>query len=147
VNQSPRFNLVDIVAHDFDASVAFYRHLGADIDEGLPGDIRHAEFEYDGVQIHIDNEHLAGLYNASWRSGEQPRVVLGFQVPTREAVDATYDGIISAGYRAVQCPYDAFWGARYAIVADPDSQHVGIMSPIDETMKHWPPRPSPEPAD
>jgi uncharacterized glyoxalase superfamily protein PhnB len=30
-----------------------------------------------------------------------------------------------------QPPYDAFWGARYAVVSDPDGNAVGIMSPID----------------
>ena len=30
-----------------------------------------------------------------------------------------------------QEPYDAFWGARYAIVEDPDGNAVGLMSPID----------------
>jgi hypothetical protein len=34
----------------------------------------------------------------------------------------------SAGYDTGQCPYDTFWGARYAIVGDQYGQHVGIMS-------------------
>ena len=36
-----------------------------------------------------------------------------------------------AGYISEQQPYDAFWGARYAVVQDPDGNPVGIMSPID----------------
>ena len=34
-------------------------------------------------------------------------------------------------------------GARYAIVVDPDGNDVGIMSPSDDTMRSWPPTPSP----
>jgi uncharacterized glyoxalase superfamily protein PhnB len=143
VTERPRFNLVDIVARDYDATLDFYRKLGADVDDGAPGEIRHTHIHYDGVDVHIDNEHLAGLYNSSWRAGEQTRVVLGWLVPTREDVDATYSDMMSAGHPAVQRPYDTFWGARYAIVADPDGQHVGIMSPSDESRKHWPPVPAP----
>ena len=143
MSDQPRFNLVDIVAHDFEATVAFYRRLGAGVEDGPPGDIRHAHIHFDGVEIHIDNEHLAGLYNSSWRSGEQTRVVLGWQVATREEVDTTYDDMTAAGHAGVQPPYDTFWGARYAIVADPDGHHVGIMSPPDDTRKYWPPTPAP----
>lgn len=147
VTERPRFHLVDIVAHDYDATLAFYRRLGAEVEDGLPGEIRHAHIHYDGVDVHIDNEHLAGIYNSSWRAGEQTRVVLGWLVSTRDDVDATYADMKGAGYDTVQCPYDTFWGARYAIVADPDGQHVGIMSPSDEARKYWPPTPAPTTAD
>jgi uncharacterized glyoxalase superfamily protein PhnB len=139
----PNFDLVDIVARDFDASIDFYRRLGLDIDAGQPGDVRHAEFTFDGVEFHIDNEHLAGLYNSSWRAGEQVRVVLGFKLGSRDEVDQRYADLTAAGHAAVQPPFDAFWGARYAIVADPDGNHVGLMSPSDESQKHWPPVPAP----
>ena len=147
VTERPRFNLVDIVAHDYDATLTFYRRLGAEVEDGPRGEIRHAHIHYDGVEVHIDNEHLAGLYNSAWRAGEQTRVVLGWQVPTRDDVDATYADMKGAGYDTVQCPYDTFWGARYAIVADPDVLPVGIMSPSDEEQKYWPPTPAPRSAD
>ena len=35
-------------------------------------------------------------------------------------------------------PIDAFWGARYAVVNDPDGNHVGIMSPSDEEHRSVP---------
>ena len=145
MTDTPRFDLVDVVARDYDASVAFYRALGLPIDDGGDGEIRHAELDFGDVHLHIDNEHLASLYNASWRTGEQVRVVLGFKVASREAVDERYAALTSAGYRAVQPPFDAFWGARYAIVADPDGNHVGLMSPNDDADRHWPPVPSPSP--
>ena len=45
---------------------------------------------------------------------------------------------IAAGHKA---PEDAFWGARDAIVEDPDGSSVGIMSPIDDAMRREPPLP------
>jgi hypothetical protein len=44
----------------------------------------------------------------------------------------------------VQVPYDAFWGARYAIVADPDGNEVGLMSPRDDDRRSFPPADSPD---
>jgi hypothetical protein len=59
-------------------------------------------------------------------------VALGFSLPTREAVDRLSAELTGSGYRGKQPPYDAFWGARYAVVADPDGIDVGLMSPIDQ---------------
>ena len=70
-------------------------------------------------------------------------VVIGFALPTREAVDERYAELTSAGYAGRQPPFDAFWGARYAIVADPDGHDVGLMSPMDSSRRTWPPEESP----
>jgi len=69
--------------------------------------------------------------------------VLGVKVDSREAVDERYDVLTSAGYRSQLAPMDAFWGARYAIVEDPDGNAVGIMSPSDPAYRSEPPRPEP----
>jgi uncharacterized glyoxalase superfamily protein PhnB len=147
VSVPPRLHLVDLVPHDYEATLAFYRRLGAEVEDGPGGEIRHAHIHYEGIDIHVDNEPLAALYNSSWRSGDQVRVVLGWLVAAREDVDATYADMTAAGYMVVQCPYDAFWGARYAIVGDPDGLHVGIMSPSEEARRYWPPTPAPSSAE
>jgi uncharacterized glyoxalase superfamily protein PhnB len=56
-------------------------------------------------------------------------------VPTRDAVDDLYREMVSAGYRGLQEPWDAFWGARYAVIEDPDGIGVGLMSPVSSDMK------------
>jgi hypothetical protein len=62
-------NQLDLVTRDFDASVAFYRRLGVELrDASRGGEIRHAETTLpNGFVLHLDNEHLAGVYNAAWR--------------------------------------------------------------------------------
>jgi hypothetical protein len=64
-------------------------------------------------------------------------------LPTRQAVDDRYAELTSAGYRGRQPPFDAFWGARYAIVADPDGNDVGLMSPAEDSRRTWPLQQSP----
>ena len=45
------------------------------------------------------------------------------------------------GVPVQQQPYDAFWGARYAVVSDPDGHGVGIMSPVDPALRRNEPPP------
>ena len=66
-------------------------------------------------------------------------------LPARRAVDDCYAELTSAGCRGRQPPFDAFWGARYAIVADPGGSDVGLVSPVEESRRTWPPHPSPAP--
>ncbi len=134
---TPRFDHVDLVAHDYDATVAFYRQLGFTPDSP-DGEIRHAQIDCGGVEIHIDDERLASVSNSSWRSGGQPRVVVNFRLSSRADVDARYAHLTRAGYPGMQEPHDAFWGARYAVVADPDGTPVGLTSPIDDHPRYRP---------
>jgi predicted enzyme related to lactoylglutathione lyase len=61
--------------------------------------------------------------------------VIGFTLDTRAAVDATYAQLVAAAHDGLQPPFDTFWGARYAIVEDPNGNHVGLMSPIDPAQR------------
>lgn len=143
----PVLNLLDVVADDFDETLAFYRRLGVEIAEVPPSEgIRHAEATFaNGFVLHLDNVPLARTYNAAWRQpGGSSRAVIGFSVATREAVDDRYEDLVAAGYQGRQPPYDTFWGARYAVVADPDGNDVGIMSPVEESRRYWPPKESPD---
>ena len=141
-----RFQAVSLIANDAEASLAFYRLLGIEAvdNSGGGGDIVHVVFAGSGTtNIDIDNSALGELYHAGFRNGPGGRLIIGFEVESRERVDELYALITGAGHEGRQPPYDPFWGARYAIVADPDGNDVGIMSPVDDTMRSWPPTPSP----
>lgn len=144
----PVLNQLNLVARDFDKTLEFYRCLGVDIPEPFasPDGICHVEVEMPGgFLLEFDNLKLAQLYNAAWRKPPGgSRALIGFSLPTREAVDQRYRELVAAGYAGRQPPYDTFWGARYAVVADPDGNDVGLMSPLDDSRRSWPPRSSPE---
>lgn len=143
----PVLNQLNLVASDFEASVRFYRTLGVEIPDrpATPDGVRHAETTMaNGFVLEFDNLTLARMYNAAWRGKEGgSRALIGFSVPSREAVDERYAALTAAGYEGRQPPYDTFWGARYAVVADPDGNDVGIMSPLDDSRRSWPPKESP----
>ena len=143
----PVLSQLNIIPEDFDATLDFYRKLGVNFpdDVNLPDSTRHATATLsNGLVFDVDNEPLARMYNAGWRRSDgSSRVLIGFSLPSREAVDKKYAELIDAGHKGRQPPYDAFWGARYAIVADPDGNDVGLMSPLDEKRRTWPPTESP----
>lgn len=131
-----QFNLV---VGDMEASVAFYRELGLripDVDEGW--DPHHRSARGAGIDLDLDSSAFAAQWDRGWSGGMG---VLGFRVSSREEVDRRYEKLTSLGHRSEQPPYDAFWGARYAIVSDPDGNSVGIMSPVDPTVRGSAPTP------
>ncbi len=147
-SDGPILNQVNLVARDVAATMNFYRQLGLDVPAEAAGEQEgyfHVALPLpNGVSLEIDNAALAQMYNAGRRSeAGGASAVLGFAVESREAVDRLYAELLAAGGSGVQPPYDAFWGARYAIVADPDGNAVGLMSPIEPGRRTWPPVESP----
>ena len=145
----PILSQINIVCGDFDASLAFYRRLGVDIPETMVWRTstggHHAgpagSAAGHSVAFDLDSGAFAQVWNAGWkgRTDLRGRVVVGFQVPTRAGVDDMFHSMVAAGYRGLQKPDDAFWGARYAIIEDPDGIAVCLMSPISPDRKSPPP--------
>jgi catechol 2,3-dioxygenase-like lactoylglutathione lyase family enzyme len=134
MTNSPRPDQFNLVVSDMDASVAFYRRLGLtipDTDPDFQAHHRSAKVE-GGIDLDLDSVEFARHWDKGWRGGMG---VLGFRVDSREAVDRIYSDVTGSGYTGQQPPFDAFWGARYAIVEDPDGNPVGIMSPIDPNRR------------
>ncbi|MHB8449895.1 MAG: VOC family protein [Mycobacteriales bacterium] len=143
---NPRLNQLNLVVEDMEAAVAFYQALGMavrfDGGEWPPGSgARHVALDNgDSAIFELDNLAMARIWHGGWRSPDAERrpVVLGFSLPSREAVDERYRALTAAGYTGRQEPYDAFFGARYAVVRDPPGNDVGIMSPIDQHRRFTP---------
>jgi uncharacterized glyoxalase superfamily protein PhnB len=139
--------MLNLVVGDMSASLDFYRLLGVVVPDGEVTTGVHAELRMPGgFSLELDSAESARVWHAGWRADPaSARVVIGFSLPTRQAVDQRYQELTSAGYLGRQPPFDAFWGARYAIVADPDGNDVGLMSPLEESRRTWPPGQSPNP--
>jgi catechol 2,3-dioxygenase-like lactoylglutathione lyase family enzyme len=133
---------VNLFCKDLAASVAFYRRLGLDIDDGHPWSGHHIEVPMaNGIQLELDSVELTKGYDTGYTApaGGGSRNVIIFHLPTREAVDLTFTELTAAGHAGHLAPVDAFWGARYAVVDDPDGNAVGLMSPIDVEQRSEPP--------
>jgi catechol 2,3-dioxygenase-like lactoylglutathione lyase family enzyme len=146
---SPIFEQLNIVCGDVAASLAFYRRLGLEIPESdvwsTKTGIHHVSAQHeaqdDAATLDLDSTAFAQHWNQGWkgRADLAGRVVVGFGVATRDAVDRLYAEMTDAGYKGLQAPFDAFWGARYAIIEDPDGLAVGLMSPVAEEYRSPPP--------
>jgi predicted lactoylglutathione lyase len=135
---------LNLVVSDVEASRSFYAHLGIDFgDERDPVWADHHVSASHGdilpFDLDLDSTSFSGQWNAGWPGG--PGVVLGFKVDSRQEVDDLVAELVREGVAVQQEPYDAFWGGRYAVVADPDGNGVGIMSPIDPAYRSPGPAP------
>jgi catechol 2,3-dioxygenase-like lactoylglutathione lyase family enzyme len=145
----PILDQINLVCGDLAASIAFYRRLGVEIPDArvwrtLTGG-HHAsasdQSTDQAIGFDLDSTTFAQCWNIGWkgRTDLRGRIVVGFRVPTRAGVDDAFRDMIGAGCRGLQEPHDAFWGARYAIIEDPDGIAVGLMSPVSAERKSPPP--------
>jgi catechol 2,3-dioxygenase-like lactoylglutathione lyase family enzyme len=145
----PTLDQINVVCGDIDASIAFYRRLGVEIPDAAvwrtPTGAHHVSAgdrsADQAIDFDLDSTAFAERWNSGWkgRTDLKGRVVVGFSVPTRIAVDDVFRDMTGAGYRGLQEPHDAFWGARYAIIEDPNGIAVGVMSPVSPDKKTPPP--------
>ena len=141
----PVLDQINIVSANTKPTIEFYRLLGVEIPDPAPGKSGapfHANGDAGGdISLDIDSDAFARVWNAAWRGKHDlsGRVVIGFGVESREAVDSYYETLTQAGHKGLQPPWDAFWGSRYAIVEDPNGIAVGLMSPQDRSKGYWPP--------
>lgn len=140
-------HMLNVIVSDMTAALGFYRRLGLEVPPQVDPAAAHVQLRMPGgFSLELDTADSARLWHAGWRDDPaSASVVIGFALPTREAVDARYAELTAAGYPGRQPPFDAHWGARYAIVADPEGNDVGLMSPLDESRRSWPPAQSPAP--
>jgi predicted lactoylglutathione lyase len=142
MDERPVLDQVNLVVKDMEATVSFYRRLGVAIPDRDPlWDDHHRSADVPGgIDFDLDSESFAPKWDAGWPGSKgRSGVVIGLKVSSRDDVDRLYNEVTEAGYGSQQPPYDAFWGARYAIVEDPDGNAVGLMSPIDPDRRTTPP--------
>ena len=124
--------VIAIVAKDMAASLAFYRLLGLDIPEGVENEPHVDITAANGYRIAWDSEELMRSIYSDWTApapGGQ-RVTLTFQCDTPAEVDELYARLEAAGYPGHTPPWDAFWGHRYAVTADPDGTLVDLFASL-----------------
>lgn len=144
---APILDQLNLVVSDMTRSIEFYRAIGLEIPDdtvwSTDTGAHHVVMKMpDGFELALDSHALAEDYNAGWRpfQGEGNRSVMSFRYADAEEVDRTFEHVVSLGYGTSQPPYYTFWGSRYAIVVDPDGNHVGLMSPPDRAHRGAPPK-------
>jgi catechol 2,3-dioxygenase-like lactoylglutathione lyase family enzyme len=123
----PQLDALGIVSADLDRSRAFYRLLGIEIAEGDD----HVEATLpNGIRLMFDTEDVIRSFSPDWQRATGNQVALAFACDNSADVDETYARVVAAGFEGVKEPWDAFWGHRYAQLADPDGVHVDLFAAL-----------------
>lgn len=136
---SLRFDQINIVLPDVLGATRFLRALGAEAQEPAAEWAEWASHHvaFPAVAEGFDADLDSPAYAAHW--GGLPHdftgVVINLRAEDRKAVDATVERAVALGAQVLRDPYDAFWGARYAVVRGPGPIMVGIMSPADASSR------------
>ena len=137
---------INIVVRDMDRALAFYRLLGVAIEESrgeewVEWSRHHVNgTTANGVRVELDSVAFAKQWNPGLDETKLGSAMLPmFHVSSRAEVDRIHGQLAAAGYPSHEAPEDAFWGARYAVVEDPDGNSVGIASAVDPAMRRPPP--------
>ncbi|WHU48738.1 VOC family protein [Gordonia sp. L191] len=126
----PILDALSIVVADMAATVDFYTHLGLRFDPGAAY-APHAESSVGPMRILFDTRAVVESFMPGWTEpAGGHRMALAFACATPADVDAEHTALVAAGHRSILEPFDAFWGQRYAVIADPDGNPVDLYSPL-----------------
>jgi uncharacterized glyoxalase superfamily protein PhnB len=118
---------IGIVSSDLERSRAFYRLLGIEIAEGED----HVEAALpNGMRLMFDTEQVMRSFRPDWTRATGNQVALALKCDSPAEVDETYRRIVDAGFHGEKDPWDAFWGMRYAQLADPDGTPVDLFAAL-----------------
>jgi uncharacterized glyoxalase superfamily protein PhnB len=120
---------IGVISGNLKRSVKFYGLLGVKLKQA--GGAEHLEGKTpSGVRLMLDSVKLIKSFNKKYKKPAGSGVVLCFKQGNAKAVDATYEKIVSAGFKSVHAPWDAFWGQRYACVSDPDGNQIDLFAQL-----------------
>jgi catechol 2,3-dioxygenase-like lactoylglutathione lyase family enzyme len=121
---------IGIVSDDPTRAVAFYQLLGIELVKHSP-DAEHYDASLpSGLRLMVDSVALIKSFDPAFEKTRGTGPVLCFKQGSAAAVNALYDQITRAGHRGIKAPWDAFWGQRYACVADPDGNQIDLFAPL-----------------
>jgi predicted lactoylglutathione lyase len=125
----PKLDAFGIPVTDMARSIAFYERLGLTFPEGAEKE-GHAEAEVSGgVRYMLDTEDMMRSFDPDWKRPTDGHLLGGaFRCESAEEVDRVYAELLESGGTSYKEPWDAFWGQRYAQVADPDGTVLDLYA-------------------
>jgi catechol 2,3-dioxygenase-like lactoylglutathione lyase family enzyme len=120
-----------LVVEDIPRSLEFYRRLGLDIPAAADQEQHVEHMLPGGAKIAWDSADTIKSFDAEWTAPTGGhRIALAFTCSSPAEVEALFDELGGFGYGQYKKPWDAFWGQRYAIVLDPDGNHIELAAPL-----------------
>jgi len=123
-------DMIGIVVRDMGSALEFYRTLGLEIAPNQDAEPYVQVITPNGYRISFNALKMVKQIDPDWIEPVGQRMELAFKCDSPAEVDATHAKLLAAGHRSHKPPWDAFWGQRYAIVDDPDGNHVSLFAPL-----------------
>lgn len=123
-------DMIGLTVEDMGRALAFYRLLGMTIPEGQEDEPFVEVTTENGYRISWNTVAMVRQIDPTWTAPTGHRMGLAFKCDSAAEVDATYTKMVGAGYTGHKEPWDAFWGQRYAVVVDPDSNLIDLFAPL-----------------
>jgi uncharacterized glyoxalase superfamily protein PhnB len=124
-----QLNAIGIVVSDMDRSIRFYRLLGLDVPE-TPGEGHVETTLANGARLMFDSEETVKSFRPDWTRQTGNQLALAFECSGPAEVDEVYARVVDAGFDGEKEPWDAFWGQRYAQLADPNGVPVDLYAQL-----------------
>ena len=125
----PSLNAIGIVTSDMAQSIRFYRLVGLDVPE--TPDEGHVDASLpSGVRLMLDTEEVVRSFRPDWTRATGNQISLALECSSPAEVDELYARVVAAGFHGEKEPWDAFWGQRYAQLADPDGVPVDLYAAL-----------------
>lgn len=123
-------DMIGLVVADMAKSLRFYRLLELAIPEGMDAEPFVEVTSANGYRISWNSLEMVKGIDPDYVSPIGYGIELAFKCDSPSAVDETYNRLISAGYAGHKAPWDAFWGQRYAVIDDPDGNHISLFAQL-----------------
>jgi len=125
-----KITAVGVTTRNLKKTVQFYELLGFTFPEHK-SDERHLEPETPAgsARLMIDDHNLVkDIIGEEPKHGNHSSFAIEYDSP--DEVDAVVKKVSEEGFTVLKEPWDAFWGQRYAIVADPDGYMVDLYASL-----------------
>lgn len=125
---------INFIVTDLARTTAFWRLLGWDSSPRHP---HAAVISFpNGMNVVLHEPEFAQLWDPAYAGSNAGSTVVDINLSSREAVDDAHARAVAAGHISSVEPWDTFFGARYAIVCDPDGHRIGLKSPQDPARSY-----------
>jgi catechol 2,3-dioxygenase-like lactoylglutathione lyase family enzyme len=125
-----KLNAIGVSSSNLNKTIEFYKLIGFEFPE-LADEQDHIDaITHSGsARLMIDSKKLIeNLINAEPKPANTSAFAIEFDSP-RE-LNEVAQKIKSAGFHIEKEPWDAFWGQRYAVIADPDGYLIDLYAAL-----------------
>ena len=125
-----KLDAVGVTSSNLKRTVDFYTLLGFQFSDYKADDQHLEPITPDGsARLMIDAKNIVkDIIGENPIPGNHSSFAIRYN--SADEINEVVEKVISAGFKVVKKPWDAFWGQRYAIIEDPDGYKVDLYAPL-----------------